>query len=313
VLDAYRHAVGRVASDIGLNRDQGAAARHLFSVGASSVPDYIEKSHPRDDLAGYHAAARSEQRVSRASRAREQIKPAKPQEPVGLAPRLGSLIPAERKQMRTEFAGGQAAAEQQYAREKRSYRRSKRAYRGFERAGLATQAGVGRQLEAAQNAAHGEASAKPKEHHRVFGVSKAGGIPIPRLDWTAGRVLDFASRPLYAEANTVLAAQQGKPLGRAALRGLKGKDKTTFGDVLRAKGTTGKRAALLGLAGDVVFDPLNLVTVGRKTPATVLESLARRAEEASTAAREAGDARALSRRSCRVWAGRSTRASVRAA
>lgn len=108
------------------------------------------------------------------------------------------------------------------------------------------------------------------------------------------RVLDLASRGNYAVANAAMAPATGKrdfnlaAAGVRAARGLAGKDKTRFSDVLQQMNTaTGGQNPLLrnsvvravgGLGLDIATDPLNYVSFGiTKAPHAL--------EEAATAGR----------------------------
>lgn len=83
----------------------------------------------------------------------------------------------------------------------------------------------------------------------------------------ASRVIDVLSRPIYAVnevLQTIGEAEQGQGLGesigeafQAAGRGITGKDKTLFSDVLGTYGMEkGAGRTALGFAGDVLLDPL---------------------------------------------------------
>jgi hypothetical protein len=90
----------------------------------------------------------------------------------------------------------------------------------------------------------------------------ARGIPQP-VKTTVGTVLDVLGRPGAATAGAVDAVVQGEnPLSRIG-QNLTGKRRDTFDEVLEHSGmkdSIGRN--VLGFAGDVVLDPLNLVGVG---------------------------------------------------
>jgi hypothetical protein len=110
------------------------------------------------------------------------------------------------------------------------------------------------------------------------------------------KLFEYSLRPVNAIANVakqdVIAAKQGRGLGSsspgeiadAAWRGLSGKEKTTFSDVLKEGGVK-KGAGPLGLALDIVSDPTTYITFGT---ASVASKVAR--QEALTAARQAAEA-----------------------
>ena len=99
-----------------------------------------------------------------------------------------------------------------------------------------------------------------------------------------GRILDVLSRANYASANTMRslakderdAKAKGNDVGifgrgvdynwtdalKAGWRGLEGKDKTTYADVLKDQGVGGKTAGVLGFVGDVALDPTTYICAG---------------------------------------------------
>jgi hypothetical protein len=107
-------------------------------------------------------------------------------------------------------------------------------------------------------------------------------VPIPQADNSqspgiGSRILDLLSRPLYGTANyanEVAKSAHNTDIGRpswdvpdaerpdymkAVGRGLAGKDKTTFSQVLKTGGASPVAAGVFGLAGDLAFDPLSYV------------------------------------------------------
>ena len=84
------------------------------------------------------------------------------------------------------------------------------------------------------------------------------------------KVLDILQRSNFTVANAAKAAVEGEPIIASAARGLLGKDRNTFSDVLTSlgwkplKGNLRERFAkgVVGFALDTVFDPLTYVGVG---------------------------------------------------
>lgn len=70
------------------------------------------------------------------------------------------------------------------------------------------------------------------------------------------KVLEQTTRPLHAVAGAADAALHGKNIPKAALRGLKNKDKKTFGEVLHGIGVPRGIANVAGFGLDFVADPL---------------------------------------------------------
>lgn len=71
------------------------------------------------------------------------------------------------------------------------------------------------------------------------------------------RIFDILSRPNYAVANLMKGALKGEPSGEDIWKGLSGKEKTTFKDVLKNQGVTDPYTSnLLGFGLDVGLDPL---------------------------------------------------------
>lgn len=99
-----------------------------------------------------------------------------------------------------------------------------------------------------------------------------------------GRVFDVVSRPVYATANAVNSlvtdAKENagtldtfRNLGREFQEGLRGKDKTTFSDVIENAGVTGDSITdklLRGVGGfglDIALDPTTYVSLGTSAAA----------------------------------------------
>jgi hypothetical protein len=82
------------------------------------------------------------------------------------------------------------------------------------------------------------------------------------------KVLEQTTRPLHAIAGATDAAVQGKDVGKAALRGIENKDKTTFSDVLghagwKPKSGLGKAIkAVVSTTADIGLDPTTYLTAG---------------------------------------------------
>jgi|TARA_Y100000310_G_C20692025_1_gene822930 hypothetical protein len=71
------------------------------------------------------------------------------------------------------------------------------------------------------------------------------------------RVIDIISRPLYTSAGAVKAVVEGENVAKEAWKGLTGKDKETFSDVLEVSGVKNKYVkGGLGFVLDVALDPL---------------------------------------------------------
>jgi hypothetical protein len=80
--------------------------------------------------------------------------------------------------------------------------------------------------------------------------------------------LDALARPNYAVAGGVKAGLEGRDIAEGAARGFTGKDRFTFGDVLRENfGVQGPIAGIGGFGLDVLTDPTNLLGVGVATKA----------------------------------------------
>jgi hypothetical protein len=125
-------------------------------------------------------------------------------------------------------------------------------------------------------------------------------------------VLRQLSRPGYASAGAARAAVRGENVPRAALRGVKLKDKYLYGDVLREAGWRPKSAlgktleSAVGSALDIGLDPTTYVSggtssLGRKVAASVARDVAK-AEARRVLARElaAGTPKAQAKRIARV-------------
>lgn len=85
----------------------------------------------------------------------------------------------------------------------------------------------------------------------------SGSIPANNGPSVMSRIFDILSRPRYAVASTLTHGPKG------FIRGLEGKDKTDFSEVLKAGGITnpGIRNAL-GLGLDIGLDPINFIPIG---------------------------------------------------
>ena len=108
------------------------------------------------------------------------------------------------------------------------------------------------------------------------GVSKKPLAPIPfeeqhRVLGGALRVLDFIERPYYSAMNVakdLVGGEKGFHPFTAVGRGLTGKERTNFGEVLteagwQPTGAVGKFAkGAVSFAGGVLFDPLTYLTAG---------------------------------------------------
>lgn len=77
------------------------------------------------------------------------------------------------------------------------------------------------------------------------------------------RIFDILSRPNYAVANFAKGLAQDKPNIADLWKGFSGQEKTTFKDVLAAKGVTDPTVkSVLGTGLDIATDPLNFLPVG---------------------------------------------------
>lgn len=88
------------------------------------------------------------------------------------------------------------------------------------------------------------------------------------------KILEQTTRPTHAIAGGVNAALHGQSVLAAAGRGIRNKDKTTFGDVLRGVGAPKAVAAVGGFGLDVLTDPTTYVSFGT---ASVARNAAERA------------------------------------
>lgn len=79
------------------------------------------------------------------------------------------------------------------------------------------------------------------------------------------KLLDYSIRPTYASAGATSAALRGKgpkEIAKAAKRGIQGKEKKTYSDVLNEQGIGGPVASVAGFALDIGLDPTTYVTFG---------------------------------------------------
>jgi GNAT superfamily N-acetyltransferase len=111
------------------------------------------------------------------------------------------------------------------------------------------------------------AGPKQQKHGMKFtGETKlAGVVPVPglhQLGWTVDQALKNLARPAHAVTSAAYAAQEGRSPLKGASEGFTGKRVKTGSDLLKRHGMKGIPAAILGTAGDIVLDPLNLATGG---------------------------------------------------
>lgn len=111
------------------------------------------------------------------------------------------------------------------------------------------------------------------------------------------KVLEQTTRPLHAIAGATDAVLKGENVPKAALRGLKNEDTTTFGEILEDAGAPGVVSDIVGFGLDVGLDPTTYLTLGTG-------SVARRAaEKAGNEARDKALAAGLSAQQAeRYWA-----------
>lgn len=111
---------------------------------------------------------------------------------------------------------------------------------------------------------------------------------IPASEGVVGKVLDWLNTPSYLSAATALSLQTGKPLTEALREAATGETRPSYIDVARNAGLPTIPAFALGLAGDLILDPLNLIPghilikpfkmayQGARASARVAEKLGRR-------------------------------------
>jgi hypothetical protein len=129
----------------------------------------------------------------------------------------------------------------------------------------------------------------------------AGAAEAPLL-----KVLDFVARPLHASASAADAALRHRNVLKAAERGIKGQQHTTYSDVLKDLGVHNKYVRGIGGFGlDVLLDPTSYVTFG-------VSSVAKQAAiHAGEHAAEAAARRELAAQASRVAEGKITRAEAK--
>jgi hypothetical protein len=152
------------------------------------------------------------------------------------------------------------------------------------------------------------AGPKQQKHGMKFtGETKlAGVVPVPglhQLGWTVDQALKNLARPAHAVTSAAYAAQEGRSPLKGASEGFTGKRVKTGSDLLKRHGMKGIPAAILGTAGDIVLDPLNLATGGTGSAAEHLVTqggrLLHRAAELEAVGRRA-DAGAMSDKAHRL-------------
>jgi hypothetical protein len=106
---------------------------------------------------------------------------------------------------------------------------------------------------------------------------KAGiGAPAPESPSLISRIFDVIQRPLYASANTVDYAVEGKNPLEGTWRGISGQDKTSYDKVLQDMGMSGGwQRSLLGFGLDIGLDPTTYLGAGIEK--NVAEGIARKA------------------------------------
>lgn len=100
------------------------------------------------------------------------------------------------------------------------------------------------------------------------------------LKANAAKILEQTTRPTHAIAGSAKAAIEGTSVPKAALRGFKNEDKTTFSDVLKSAGVKNKYVtAIGGLTLDVITDPTTVATGGANVPAKFAVKAGAKAEK----------------------------------
>lgn len=123
-------------------------------------------------------------------------------------------------------------------------------------------------------------STTPKvDHPHLGGRTQIAGLTLPgvhQLGWTTARILEQFARPLHATAGALRATQVGDESPLSAFgKGLANKEKYTYGDLPSVKNIPNPVVrTLTALGGDVVGDPLNLLTGEATIPADALRATA---------------------------------------
>ena len=132
------------------------------------------------------------------------------------------------------------------------------------------------------------------DYQRRASEAKQAGNPLHEPGM---KLLDYAVRPTYAQAGAASALVRGKGLKearKAASRGIKGKEKKTYGTVLREAGVPKAIAGPLGFGLDVGTDLTTYVSFGAGSVArkAAVKSALEAAKVAEEAALKAGATRA---------------------
>jgi hypothetical protein len=98
-------------------------------------------------------------------------------------------------------------------------------------------------------------------------IGKAIEKGVTRADPGALKLLDLAARPFYAGASAAKAAAEGKDVLAGAKRGVTGKEKASYRDVLKKAGAPKIVSDVVGTGADFILDPVNLVSAGSASTA----------------------------------------------
>lgn len=98
-------------------------------------------------------------------------------------------------------------------------------------------------------------------------ITKAIEKGAKRADPGALKLLDLAARPFYAGASAAKAAAEGKDVLAGAKRGVTGKEKASYRDVLKKAGAPKIVSDIVGTGADFILDPVNLVSAGSASTA----------------------------------------------
>ncbi|MCD5384843.1 MAG: hypothetical protein LRZ94_00825 [Candidatus Pacebacteria bacterium] len=129
----------------------------------------------------------------------------------------------------------------------------------------------------------------PHPRNEVGVFTPQHGRAIREPEGTLMKALDFITRPTYASASFSKAIVEGKGIRealRASYRGLRGKERVFYSDVLESAGVKNKYVrSIAGFALDVGLDPLTYMTFGKsagaKLGSTVLNKKGRLLKKAA--------------------------------
>ncbi|WP_281783770.1 hypothetical protein [Sinimarinibacterium flocculans] len=123
----------------------------------------------------------------------------------------------------------------------------------------------------------------PQSSTKPGQVKQSGGIPgldlgkifgtgtkaIKSVTKDAATTLDITARPSYAISSATGAALKGEDVPKAAVKGIKGKERGGFSKVLREQGAPDKwYVTIAGLGLDIALDPTTYISVGAAPVAT---------------------------------------------